>query len=250
MKLTEIQNNKEYISILNEYIKSKNGVYLCDLVKFSHNTCPELRNFCSENELSFKNKNTKDKGLLGKLIEFYIFGKLPNSSRELDLEYADIKTTNVKLLTNGFFTSKERLALTNLGDVTKKEVLGTVIKKESIKNTKYYNKISKSIIFVCLFDKNNKDLKYRKILGIVDYNIENLDKTLLDQIDFDFNIIKNTLLIGKPTQSGQKFLHINRRSCGKENQTRCFSFTRRFLTILIANGLNLQLQKKGNSYYF
>jgi DNA mismatch repair protein MutH len=58
-------------------------------------------------------KNLSVKGILGQLIEEFYFGKKPNSNQEPDFVRAgvELKTTPVKKLKKGGYSSKERLVL-------------------------------------------------------------------------------------------------------------------------------------------
>ena len=62
-----------------------------------------------ENEIS--NYQNKRKGLLGELIEWYVFGKKPDGRSQADFDIAgvELKTTPLKKSSKKEFTSKERL---------------------------------------------------------------------------------------------------------------------------------------------
>jgi len=254
MDLTKIKKSPEYLNLINDFIKPNKGATLSDLIKFCHVLSPELKSFCESNDEKFRSKSLRDKGLLGKLVEYYIFGNLPNSDSKSDLEYGDIKTTHLKKLKNGSFNAKERLTLTNFGDPYKKEVLDGIIMKDSIKETKYYAKLSKGIIVFAEYDKISKNslegCMNKRIMGVVQYDINTIDFDDIQQINEDFTKIKKCLVDGKPTQAGQKFLHIHRHSSGGEDNTRAFGFTNKFLTKLIANNMSLDFIESGKKYFF
>jgi hypothetical protein len=188
----------------------------------------------TKKEILCKIKNKKDKGLLGKIVEFYIFGNLPNSNSSPDTKLGDIKTTNLKKLKNGSLNAKERLTLTNFGNPFSEEILDEIVTKKSINETKYFKKISKGVIIVGIHDSSLKnsfeELLQKKIIGFISYSFENFDNEDLIKINYDFEKIKECLIEGKPTQSGQKYLHIHRHSSGGEDKTRAFGFTNKFLT--------------------
>jgi len=254
MKLQEIKKSNEYVELINSYILKNKLSTLSDLITYCHKISPELKLFCSENEKNFKKLNKKDKGLLGKIVEFYIFGNLPNSSTKPDTECGDIKVTNLKELKNGYLNAKERLTLTNFGNPYKEEIINELVSKNSIKNTKYFEKISRGIIVVGLHDKKIENsfmgLLEKKIIGFVIYDFNSFDISDQEQINSDFEKIKKCLFDGKPTQSGQKYLHIHRHSSGGENQTRAFGFTNKFLTKIIANFFGFKFIENNKSYYF
>jgi hypothetical protein len=254
MTLQEIKKSTKYLDLINSYILKNKVRTLLEVINYCHKMCPELKSFCVENEKYLKILNKKDKGLLGKIVEFYIFGNLPNSSSKPDTESGDIKSTNLKKLKNGSFNAKERLTLTNFGNPFKKEILDELITKETIYNTKYFKKISKGIIVVGLHDKTIENsfsgLLEKKIIGLVPYDFSNLNKIDKNQINYDFEKIKKCLSEGNPTQKGQKYLHIHRHSSGGDDKTRAFGFTNKFLTKLIADTMGSQLIEHGRSCYF
>jgi hypothetical protein len=254
MNLIQIKTSPDYLDLINNYIKPSKGTTLLDLIKFCHNLSPELKSFCETNQEKFQQTNSKDKGLLGKLVEYYIFGNLPNSDSKSDLDYGDIKTTHLKKLKNGSYNAKERLTITNFGDPFKQEVINTIITKESINHTKYFDKLSKGIIVFAEHNKNSKnsleDSMNKKIMGIVQYDINAINTQDTQQINEDFQKIKKCLNEGKPSQKGQVFLHIHRHSSGGDDNTRAFGFTNKFLTKLIADNLKLNFIENGRNYFF
>lgn len=249
MTLSQIKNSPDYLVLINNFLKSNTDSNLGDLINYCHSISNELGDFCKSNESLFPSLKPNDKGSLGKIVEFYIFGTLPNSSTSWDLGYGDLKVTNFRKLKNGLYTAKERLTITNLGDPEKPGVIEEVTTKDSLKGTKFYNKISKGIVVFCLYDNVDNTLKKllnRKILGIVQYDIENFSKETILQINEDFKMIQNCLSDGKPTQKGQKYLHLHKHG-GKGDNRRAFGFTNKFLTRLVADALGLPLIEKGNS---
>lgn len=254
MNLEQIKKSTEYLKLINLYILEKKGETLLDIINYCHKISPELKLFCSENEKYLKIKNKKDKGLLGKIVEFYIFGNLPNSNSSPDTKLGDIKTTNLKKLKNGSLNAKERLTLTNFGNPFSEEILDEIVTKKSINETKYFKKISKGVIIVGIHDSSVKNsfenLLQKKIIGFISYSFENFDNEDLIQINYDFEKIKECLIEGKPTQSGQKYLHIHRHSSGGEDKTRAFGFTNKFLTKIIANFLGLDFIENKKKYFF
>jgi hypothetical protein len=113
--------------------------------------------------------------------------------------------------------------------------------------------LSRGVIVVVLYDKKIKnsfeDLLNKEIITIINYDIDNLSKIELNQINEDFKLIKKCLLDGKPTQSGQKYLHIHRHSNGGKNNTRAFGFTNKFLTKLVAKCMNFEFVENNRNYY-
>ena len=100
ISLSFIRENKMYIDTLNMIIKENIQINGCckykELKTIVHSICPDLNSFCNENKYKFKITSAKDKGLIGKKVEFELFGNLPNSKSESDMIYGDIKTTHFK----------------------------------------------------------------------------------------------------------------------------------------------------------
>lgn len=152
--LDMINKNYKYISILNNKIKeiiaAQGSCSLKCLIDVIHGLSPELRNYCEANNDKFKVTSVKDKGLAGKIVEYKLFGNLPNSDSCPDLEYGDIKTTHFKNINTGTksFNAKERLTLTNFGDPGKQENIDFISDKNTIQETKFYGKIKSGIILI------------------------------------------------------------------------------------------------------
>jgi hypothetical protein len=152
--LDMINKNNKYIGILNnkirEIIVAQGSCSLKCLIDVIHGLCPELRDYCEANNDKFKVTTVKDKGLAGKIVEYKLFGNLPNSDSCPDLEYGDIKTTHFKNINAGAkaFNAKERLTLTNFGDPGKQENIDIISDKNTIQETKFYGKIKSGIILI------------------------------------------------------------------------------------------------------
>jgi len=262
LTLNQVKENVDYINILNniikEIIKADGSCSLKNLISTVHFICPELEVFCQENENKFKITSTTDKGLIGKIVEFKLFGNLPNSASSPDMEYGDIKTTHFKNLgkdNSKAFNAKERLTLTNFGDPSKQVNIDTIADKNTLQETKFYDKIKSGIILIF----QNETVNYetiqsyydKKILGIVFYNLDNLfanHTDIANTFQEDYIKIKNCVLENNVTQAGQKYLHIHKHGC-KGGVTRAFGFTNKFLTKLVSIYLNIPLIVKGRSAY-
>jgi len=262
LTLTQIKESDSYIMIINniikEIIKKKGICSLKMLISTVHYVCPELQQFCKSNEDKFKVTSIRDKGLIGKIVEFYLFGNLPNSESCPDTIYGDIKTTHFKNIgntCNKTFNAKERLTLTNFGDPSKQSNIDTISDKGSLQETKFYDKIKRGIILIFQHDatvyETINSYYNKKILGIVLYNLDDLfisHKEVADTFQEDFIKIKTCILEKNVSQSGQKYLHIHPHGC-KDGVTRAFGFTNKFLTMLVSIYLNVPLITKGRSDY-
>ncbi len=256
-----------YITKLNELIKGGSTSVL-SLIKKVHEIYPELKIFCEKNKDNFKITSVKDKGLLGKIIEFYLFGNLPNNNSCPDTSYGDVKTTHFKelkfaLKSDGSscyskaFNAKERVTLTNFGDPNNEQNQNIImmVDKNSIKDTKFYEKIQTGILLVLQHDDEKYDtiesVYNKKLLAIVSYNLDEIFEKYFDISNIfqnDFNLIKKGIIDKNVTQRGQQYLHIHKHG-GKNCSTRAFGFTNKFVTRLVSICLNIPICSKGRVEY-
>jgi hypothetical protein len=102
------------------------GSSLRDVITSAHSLCPQLAAYVTANESVFNSRCSRDKGSVGKMVEFYIFGQLPNSDPTPDpCLGADIKATHFKT-TKGGYNAKERVTITNCGSTGKPETLAPI----------------------------------------------------------------------------------------------------------------------------
>ena len=261
LTLSQIREEKEYINKLNNVIKKLMKMYssvsLRLLIETVHMICPELKKYCQENKAKFKVTTVKDKGLIGKIVEFYLFGNLPNNNSCPDTPYGDIKTTHFKgyKANNKAFNAKERLTLTNFGDPSNENNISLISDKNSIVETKFYEKIRTGIVLVIKHDSQVYDtidsIYNKNLIAIVLYNLDDIFERHIDVANIfqeDFNKIKKCIIEKNVTQSGQQYLHIHKHGC-KDGVTRAFGFTNKFLTRLTSIYLNIPLITKGRSEY-
>jgi len=257
--LAYIKNNTEYINILNSIIVKNNNCSLKTLINTIHEMSPELKEFCEINKSKFIIKSTKDKGLLGKMVEYYLFGNLPNSSSDADMIYGDIKTTNfknLKLHGPNIYNAKERLTITNIGNPhNNKNIAHDFENINKLEDTKYYNKINKAVILIFKHETNIykiiEDYYNKVIIGIVYYNLDKIFNDYDDikkTCDDDFQKIKKCILSKKISQKGQQYIHLHKHG-SKNSETRAFGFTNKFLTRISSIYLNKTLVIKGKQTY-
>lgn len=259
--IIDYKNDENYIKILNTYIKDSirndGSCSLKKLIEIAHLNFPDLKEFCEANQEKLKITSVKDKGLNGKIVEFSLFGNLPNSSSSPDMIYGDIKTTHFKRIVNGnkTFNAKERLTLTNFGNPDVQTNIDKIADKNSFQETKYFNKVKSGIILIFEHELTKFDTieSYyeKKIMGIVFYNLDDIFQKYIDieeVFQADFIKIKTCILERNVTQAGQQYLHIHPHGC-KGGKTRAFGFTNKFLTKLVSIYLDLPLIKVGRSYY-
>ena len=247
--LKDIQKDKEKSL---EYLKLlPNSKTLKELIKKAHELCPELERFCEENKIKLNCSKSKDKGNLGKTLEFYIFGQLPNSNPNPDLSWgADIKTTQFKRVKKDKFNAKERLTITNCGNTNDYNSFSDIINSNKLSNCNLYNKLCKGVLFVFEYTNGKyndiEDNLNKKILCCIHYDLSELNKEILNQLEEDFQDIKNRI-INKNIHQGQKYLHICKLG-NKKCTTHALAFTNKFLTKLVSIKLNKPIIEVGVSH--
>lgn len=215
------------------------------LIDFAYERNPDLKTFCETNAFPLR---PCDKGYTGKLVEFHLFGRLPNndSAPDLGLEHGDLKTTHIKETRFGW-SAKERLTLTNCGSTANYETLQHLTEGK-LSTNKLYPKLQRGLLVV--FEQAPVDSVYNKtIAAIVQYDLDKLPKDIQTGIQADYAAIQERVRTQTVSQSGQKFLHIHPHG-SKGSSTRALGFTNKFLTYLIADGLGVELKTKGRSTYF
>lgn len=231
---------------------------LQNLVDTIHINCLELSILCKENIDKLKITSIKDKGALGKIVEFFIFGNIPNSIQEPDMIYGDIKTTHFKRssINPSYYNAKERLTLTNVGNTQTSNVINE-LNKNSIKETKYFEKIRRGIIIIFLHNNHSTklssldDLWFKEIIGIIHYDLNDLFiryPSIEEEVEHDFQLIRKRVVSRNVSQRGQKTIHIHKHR-GRESMTRALGFTNKFITRLVGLYLNKPILNKGSSIY-
>jgi hypothetical protein len=257
LTLDYVKKNKDYINTINSFIisfkKTNDSCRLADVINYVHKMCPELKYFYDENKNKFTSNRENDKGLLGKLVEFTLFGNLPNSSSNPDLEYADIKATHFKKINKDDYNAKERLTITNIGKPDNEVIVNYFQTKTMLNETKYYEKMKRGIIIVAEYEKektykSSDDLLSKKILAVILYNLDDLPSEDKEIINNDYTKIRNCIINKCVSQKGQQYLHIHKHG-NKASNIRALGFTNKFVTKIISFYLNLVLKKKGNSNF-
>lgn len=246
--LEYIKTNKNYISLINGFILSyKGNCLLKDIISYVHNLSSELKQYCESNEHLLHCSKEKDKGMLGKIVEFSIFGNLPNSFSCPDLEYADIKVTHFIKLKNNGYNAKERLTLTNIGDPMHEDTITMFQNTLLLTDMPHYKKIQKGVIIIAKYELI-ESLQNKNIMGIILYDLNDIPQEDKDIIADDYNKIRECIINKCPSQKGQQYLHICRHS-SKQYNTRAFAFTNKFLTKLVSFYLQIPLTNTGRSSY-
>lgn len=214
------------------------------LIDFAYERKPDLKTFCETNAVSLR---PRDKGNAGKLVEFHLFGRLPNNDSAPDLgpEHGDLKATHIKQTRLGW-QAKERLTLTNCGSTANYDTLQHLLC--NLRDNRLYPKLRKGLLVV--FEQAAVDSVYAEtIAAIVPYDLETLPEDIQTGLRADYAAIQERVRTRTVSQSGQQLLHIHPHG-SKGSSTRALGFTNKFLTYLIARGLGLELKTKGRSTYF
>lgn len=235
-KLSEIHANtataEQYLRALQPHLPCS----LPELIGHAEAVCPELRTFCAANERSF---GARDKGSVGKIVEFRIFGRLPNSESTPDLTLGDVKATHVKKMAKGY-NAKERLTLTNVGATSNYANLQHILDNELEANSRWA-KVKQGILVVLEHSTDN-------VMALFHYDITSVP-AWMETVRADYEKIRDCVRAEAVSQTGQTFLHIHPHG-SKASSTRAFGFTNKFVTRLICHYTGRTLVESGRSFYF
>jgi|TARA_R110001599_G_scaffold187559_2_gene382017 hypothetical protein len=226
---------------------------LQEVIEYAHSVCPHLKAEVEAKKHIFNSSKKQDKGNLGKIVEFYLFGQLPNCDPNPDLAWgADIKATHFKTNKHGHFNAKERLTITNCGKTADYTTFSPIQEATDLKSCKFYPKIQNGVLFVFEHTAgkyNDPETNLQKrLLAVSTYNTDELPTEFQAQLQTDFQDIQQKITDQEVSQKGQKYLHIHPHG-SKNSTTRAFGFTNKFLTTLVAYTNNLPLTIKGRSAY-
>lgn len=220
------------------------AVYVSSTIDRVHAENSILKTFCEENALKLR---PRDKGSVGKLVEFHIFGRLPNNDTapDLGIEVGDLKVTHVKRTRNGF-TAKERLTLSNCGSTGDYKTLQHLL--ADMKDIRLYPKIRRGVVVV--FEHSTaKNVYNENVLDAFQYDLETLPDDMRCVVQDDYAKIQECVRKEAVSQRGQKFLHIHPHG-SKGSKTRALGFTNKFLTKLICHYTGREMKIIGNSWVF
>jgi hypothetical protein len=216
------------------------------LIQYQYQLNRDVAEFCKKNQILLKGR---DKGNVGKMIEFHIFGRLPNNDSAPDLGDRDIKTTHIKKLQKGGWNAKERLTLTNCGSTSNYLTLQHFLTTEKLEASTLFPKIRKGILFVFRHDKTITDIYDEIVDSIIEYDILQLPDEVKNTIYEDYAKIQACVRDQTVSQKGQRFLHIHPHG-SKGSKTRALGFTNKFVTFLICHYTGRPLNKNGISWSF
>lgn len=245
--LDQIHTNVDVASRYIQALQTHLPCSLEELIQYAQVHCPELKAFCETKTKSF---TKRDKGSAGKIVEFYIFGRLPNNDSAPDLLLGDVKSTHVKQMAKGY-NAKERLTLTNVGATSDYANLQHILDFDLEQNPRWC-KIQKGILVVLnqpeeVWSPEEKTLK-EKVVALFHYDIMH-DTSWMNVIHSDYEKIRECVRAKAASQKGQTYLHIHPHG-SKESTTRAFGFTNKFVTRLICHYTGRKMVECGRSLYF
>jgi len=227
-------------AVAKEYIRQLNSVLPCsleNLIRKAYELSPEIAAFCSD--ATTPKLGAKDKGKIGKLVEFHIFGRLPNNDSHADTSFGDCKATHVKKCADGY-NAKERLTLTNCGATSDYANLQHIIDAQTLDASRCYGKIQTGILTVLREDE--------MVVALFRYDITELSAEYKEVIADDYQKIRDCVAAKAASQKGQSYLHIHPHG-SKGSSTRAFGFTNAFVTRLISHYTGKPLEVKGRSIF-
>lgn len=227
-------------AVCKEYIRQLNTALPCsldNLIKKAHELSPEIGAFCTA--ATTPKLTAKDKGKTGKLVEFFIFGRLPNNDSHADTSFGDCKATHVKKCSGGY-NAKERLTLTNCGATNDYANLQHILDAVTLDKSRCYGKIQTGILTVLQEDET--------VVALFRYDITELPAEYQSTIAADYEKIRTCVAAKDVSQKGQTYLHIHPHG-SKGSSTRAFGFTNGFVTRLISHYSGKPLITKGRSIY-
>jgi hypothetical protein len=233
------------------YINELSGVLplsLGKLITKAHELCPEIKAFCDSNIMSAR--MAKDKGLTGKKVEFFVFGRLPNNESNADTTFGDIKATHIKKFRKLGYNAKERLTLTNCGSTGDYATLQHILDSPTLRSSSRYCKIQTGIL--CVLEQPTTDVTDLDeiVRYLFRYDITELPVELQNVLETDYQKIRKCVQDRAVSQAGQTYLHIHPHGAGHGSTTRAFGFTNKFVTALIGHYGKLPLVTRGRSLYF
>jgi DNA mismatch repair protein MutH len=235
----KVSNNKNvlfnYIQDLNSKIKE--GKSILEVIQYARNICSGLPTTEEIKKLE-NEKNIKDKGFTGKILEWALFGQKPNSDKSPDLNELDIdiKSCVFKDTKKGK-NAKERQTITNCGNTNNYNTFQNIIENENFKNSNFYKKCRQCILIIRYDDKKKFktfiELLNQKLSFIIYFDIEKLPIEMIDTINEDYKSIRECILKKNVSQKGQKYLHIHPHGAGHGSGNRAFGYTSKFITQVV-----------------
>ena len=249
--LSQIQSDE---SACREYLRLiPTGVSFELAISAAFTLCPELEEFCRINQQKFNGLGSRDKGNMGKMVEFFIFGQLPDTDPNPDLSWgADIKATHFKTIWGNGMAAKERLTITNVGNTDDYSTFDPLMDTDSLQSSKYYPKLRRGVLFVFEFTSGIyntiEDNMQKTLLCFFAYDLDEMPTGITSQLDADFEDIQDRVATRRVSQRGQIYLHIHPHG-SKGDKTRALGFKNKFVTKLVSIMTGYPITVKGNSWF-
>jgi hypothetical protein len=250
--LQSIHDDPDTIQKFVELLLPKLPCTFIDAHNYACTLCPELRSFCESNKQKLARRLKTDKGLRGKLTEYYIFGRVPNNDASPDTKGGDVKGTTAKVMTNSLCNAKERVTGGNVGDTNNPSTLQHIVDSANFQENKSYAKLRKGFIAVFQWVKSYQsaeEILQEKLITLFHYDLESLPVEIRTVIDEDYARIVKCVRENAVSEKGQQYLHIHPHGA-KGSKTRAFGFTKKFVTLLICHCTGRPLIKNGRSWGF
>jgi len=210
----------------------------------------------------FGTNRTRDKGLCGKILEYALFGNMPNSDPNPDLDdNGDIKTNKWgKLKKSGGYRATERIKIGSAGNTDNWSSFDHILNSSNITELKKWGKMSCGVIPLIERVKNScstlEGALNLRILYVAKYDLGK--SSYIDALNEDLENIKEKLRNSNASQKGQKYLHLHPQGAGRgRNASRALGYTPKFVTTLVAESIardkkisiDSVLNAKGRSLY-
>lgn len=245
--LKEIHADAEKATTYIELLQTHLPCNLQALFQHAKTYCPELDGFCTKNACRV---TARDKGSAGKLVEFHVFGRLPNNESTPDILLGDVKCTHVKPIANGY-NAKERLTLTNVGATSDYQNLQHIIDLDLEENPRW-EKVRQGILVVMKHSEGKwtpeEKTLHEEVVAFFHYDIT-CNQDWYSVIQNDYGKIRECVKAKAASQKGQEYLHIHPHG-SKNSSTRAFGFTNKFVTRLICHYTGRKMVESGRSLYF
>lgn len=192
-------------------------------------------------ELQIQKYENRRKGLLGELIEWYVFGKKPDGLSQADFKIADVelKTTPLKLHAKKELAAKERLvfSIINYDEIV----------NETWENSSFLKKNKSLLLMFYLWIQNKGILDYEfKFIHLLSL-LEDISNEDIFQIQKDWEYIVNkikrgeahllseadTYYLGACTKAANSFAMRDQPANRIPAKPRAFSFKQQYLNYLI-----------------
>ena len=218
------------------------------LIAKAHELCPEIKAFCDSHIMG--SRMGRDKGLTGKKVEFFVFGRLPNNDSNADTTFGDIKATHIKKFKALGYNAKERLTLTNCGSTGDYDTLQHIVDSPTLSTSSRYGKIQTGIL--CVLEQPTAGVTDLDeiVRYLFRYDITELSVELQKVLEEDYQKIRKCVQDKAVSQVGQTYLHIHPHGAGHGSTTRAFGFTHKFVNALITHYGKIPLLTRGRSQYF